>query len=65
MILKKFVEIWMFIGLNQLLIANKMSTIFFMKYLPPVRPRMIPKLQNCQNLLKFGNLTFEVCLSLF
>ena len=45
MILKKFVEIWMFIGLNQLLIANKMSKIFFMKYLPPVRPKLVRKLK--------------------
>ena len=25
-----------------------------MKYLPPVRPRMLPKLKNAQNLSKFG-----------
>ena len=30
---------------NQLLIAHKMSKIIFMKYLPPVRPKIIPKLK--------------------
>ena len=31
-----------------------MSKIIFMKYLPPVRPKMIQKVKNPQNLLKFG-----------
>ena len=30
---------------NQLLTAHIMSKIIFMKYLPPVRPKMIPKLK--------------------
>ena len=34
-----------------------MSRIIFMKYLPPVRPKLVPKLKNVQNLLKFG--TFD------
>ena len=31
-----------------------MSKIIFMKYLLPVRPKLVPKLKNAQNLLKFG-----------
>ena len=30
---------------NQLLIAHIMSKIIFMKYLPPVRPKMVPNLK--------------------
>ena len=29
-----------------------------MKYLPPVRAKLVPKLKNAQNLLKFG--TFDI-----
>ena len=31
-----------------------MSKLIFMKYLPPVTPKMIHKIKNAQNLLKFG-----------
>ena len=31
-----------------------MSKIIFMKYLPPVRSKLFPKLQNAQNLFIFG-----------
>ena len=31
-----------------------MSKIVFIKYLPPVRPKIGPKMRGAQNLLKFG-----------
>ena len=35
-----------------------MSKIIFIKYLPPVRPKLVPKLKNAQNSLKFS--TFDI-----
>ena len=32
------------------------SKINFMKYLPPLRPKLVPKIKNAQNLLKFSTL---------
>ena len=43
---------------SQLSIAHIMSRIIFMKYLPSVRLKLIPKIKNAQNLLKFG--TFDI-----
>ena len=43
---------------SQLSIAQIMSRIIFMKYLPSVRLKLIPKIKNAQNLLKFG--TFDI-----
>ena len=43
---------------RQLSIAQIMSRIIFMKYLPSVRLKLIPKIKNAQNLLKFG--TFDI-----
>ena len=34
------------------------SKIIFIEYLPPVRPKLVSKFKNTQNLLKFG--TFDI-----
>ena len=39
-------------------ISVLMSKIIFMKYLLPVRSKLVPKLKNAQSLLKFG--TFDI-----
>ena len=50
---------------NQLLIAHIMSKLIFMKYLPPVRPKMVPKSKMLRNYQNLANLIFQVCQSLF
>ena len=45
-------------GISNMSISILMSKIIFIKYLPPVRPKLVPKLKSAQNLLKFG--TFNI-----
>ena len=52
---------------NQLLITHMMSKIIFMKYLPPVRPIMVPKLKHPEfieighiSYYEYPNLDFDV-----
>ena len=33
-----------------------MTKTIFMKYLPPVRPKLVKKIENVQNLFKFGRI---------
>ena len=49
---------------NQLLIAHIMSKIIFRKYLPPVRPKLIPKLKMLRIIwyFKYADLDFKCFL---
>ena len=46
---------------NQLLVAHIMSKIFFMKYLPAVRPKMVPKLKMLRIYWNLEYLIFDTC----
>ena len=48
---------------NQLLIAHIMSKIIFTKYLPPVRPKMVPKLKMLRIYWNLAHIMFQVCWS--
>ena len=50
---------------NQLLIAHIMSKIIFIKYLPPVGPKMFPKLKMLKIYRNLAQLIFQVCRPLF
>ena len=51
---------------NQLLIAHIMSKIIFMKYLPPVRSKISPKLIKMLRIYRnLAHLLFQVCRSQF
>ena len=50
---------------NQLLIAHIKSNIICMKYLPPARPKMVPKLKGFRVYWNFAKLIFQVCQSQF
>ena len=42
--------------ISNMLISILMSELIFIKYLPPVKLKLVPKLKITQNLLKFGTL---------
>ena len=48
---------------NQLLIAHVISKIIFMKYLPPVRPKLVPKLKVLRIYWNFSQLVFQTSRS--
>ena len=50
---------------NQLLIAHIMSKIIFMKYLPPVRPKMVPNLKMLRNYWNLTHVIFRISQSRF
>ena len=45
---------------NQLLIAHIMSKIIFMKYLPPPRPKMVPKLKMLRIYWNLAHVIFRI-----
>ena len=46
---------------NQLLIADIMSKIIFMEYLPPVRPKLVLKLKMLRIYWNLAHYTFQIC----
>ena len=50
---------------NQLLIAHIMSKIIFMKYLPPARPKIVPKSKMLRIYWKLAHLIFRISWSWF
>ena len=50
---------------NQLLIAHIMSKIIFMRYLPPVRPKMVPKLKMLRIYWNLTHVIFRIPQSRF
>ena len=50
---------------NQLLIAHIMSKIIFMKYLPPVRPKMVPNVKMLRNYWNLTHVIFRISQSRF
>ena len=57
-------EIQKFIGI-QLLIAHITSKIIFMKYLSPVRPKLVPKLKVLRIYWNLAHSIFQICQSQF
>ena len=45
-------------NISSMLHSILMLKVIFIKYLPPVRPKKVPKLKSVQNLLKFS--TFNI-----